>query len=407
MRRFTISFAVLLIASACLHAQTRLDLDDQLPPYLLNATLLNNGHFSITTNYTGENKTLIYREDGSGNRPVNYTSHIHLNIDDVIFQLPFENDPVTDLPPPPNPLEIERLYRDTVGGTPRVNAEMLAVMPGTTDSILTTLTMEPVARPSGGFIRISVAVQNIGSVARSIGVLMLIDTKIGDNDQAPIGTAFGYSGVETQFDQGVPPGMPQFWIAFEGTPLAPGLTARGNLRATDLIEPDRFIFGNWVDDAAAGVPGLFRAQWKERTASGLGFTDSAVLLVWDKEDQTPGPRLVRASTEIGLVDSLTVAFGSGGGGGGGGGGGSIGVAGPGSCLGVVTDVEEPCGETDYSPYSPHHRCNRCTWSQTPAQMTFRTWSCSWAHCHQASVALLFLRQSSLQHCSQMLQVFVC
>ena len=336
------------VAGRGLRAQTRLELIDQLPPYLLNATLLNNGHFSITTNYTSETKTIIYREDGSGNRPVNYTSHVHIKVDDIIFQMPFENDPNTDLPPPPNPLKITKLYRDTVFNRPRVNATMLAIMPGTSDTIVSTLTMEPVSRPSGGFIRMSVSVQNRSTRSHRVGVLMLIDTKIGDNDQAPIGTEYGYSGVETQFDAGGTPDMPEFWIAFEGTPLSPGLTARGNLRASDLIEPDRFIFGNWVDDATAGVPGLFRALWKERTASGLGFTDSAVLLVWDEEDLGQGGFRLHASTEIGLVDSLTVSFGSGGGGG----GGSVGVAGPGSCLGVVTDVEEPCGEPGYSPYTP-------------------------------------------------------
>src|SRR5688500_20183961 len=94
-------------------AQTQIRIVDALPPYLLSARLLDNGHFSITTRYTGEPKTLIYQEDGSGG-PINYTSHIHFKVDDVIFQLPFELNPVTRDVPPEHPLQITQLYRDTV-----------------------------------------------------------------------------------------------------------------------------------------------------------------------------------------------------------------------------------------------------------------------------------------------------
>ena len=349
MRLLAAIGALCLIGFGSMVSQTSLELVDQLPPYLLSARLLNNGHFSITTNYTSTTKTLIYREDGTGNRPVNYTSHIHVKVDDVVFQLPFESNPGTDLPPPPNPLKVLHLFRDTVAQRPRINALMLALMPGN-DSIRVTFTMEPVKRPSGGFIRLSVAVENAGTSAHNIGVLMLVDTKIGDNDRAPIGTAFGYSGVESEFRTSQVPGIPEFWIAFEGTPLAPGLTARGNLRESELIEPDRFLFGNWVDDNGTGTPGLFRVLWDERSPSGLSFTDSAILLLWEQEQMAARARRLLASTEIGIVDSLSVSFGSGGGGGG---GGSLGVAGPGECFNVATDDEIPCGELSYHPYSPN------------------------------------------------------
>ncbi|MBK6292848.1 MAG: hypothetical protein IPF59_14065 [Ignavibacteria bacterium] len=90
-----------------------------------------------------------------------------------------------------------RMFRDTVERRPRINYEMAAIMPGSGDSVRVTFTMEPVKRPSGGFIRLSVSALNRGASNHDVGVLMLIDTKIGDNDQAPIATAFGFSGVET------------------------------------------------------------------------------------------------------------------------------------------------------------------------------------------------------------------
>lgn len=346
------AIAVLMLCAVNLAAQTSLTLTDQLPPYLLSAVLLNNGHFAVSTGYTGTPKTIIYREDGTGNRPVNYTSHIHVRVDNVLFQLPFESDLTTDAPPPPNPLRLMRLFRDTVERRPRINYEMVAIMPGSGDSVRVTFTMEPVKRPSGGFIRMSVSALNRGASNHDVGVLMLIDTKIGDNDQAPIATAFGFSGVETSYEKRITPGMPEFWLALEGTPTAPGLAARGNLRASDLIEPDVFLFGNWVDDPTNNVPGLYRVQWKERIASGLTYTDSAILLIWDQNPLLRGQRKLLAATEIGIVDSLVVTNGTGGGGGGGGGGGSLGVAGAGSCLTIEAVKEDTCGRAGYRPYDP-------------------------------------------------------
>ncbi|MBK6420382.1 MAG: choice-of-anchor D domain-containing protein [Ignavibacteria bacterium] len=342
---------MMVYGAANLVAQTSLTLTDQLPPYLLSAVLLNNGHFAVSTGYTGTPKTIIYREDGTGNRPVNYTSHIHVRVDNVLFQLPFESDLTTDAPPPPNPLRLMRMFRDTVERRPRINYEMAAIMPGSGDSVRVTFTMEPVKRPSGGFIRLSVSALNRGASNHDVGVLMLIDTKIGDNDQAPIATAFGFSGVETSYEKRTSPGMPEFWLALEGTPTAPGLAARGNLRASDLIEPDVFLFGNWVDDPTNGIPGLYRVQWKERIASGLTYTDSAILLIWDQNPLLRGQRKLLAATEIGIVDSLVVTNGTGGGGGGGGGGG-LGVAGAGSCLTIEAVKEDTCGRAGYRPYDP-------------------------------------------------------
>ncbi|NQW29768.1 MAG: choice-of-anchor D domain-containing protein [Ignavibacteria bacterium] len=350
--RQCILFGVLLLCAFNAIAQTQLQLVDQLPPYNLTATLLNNGHFSVSTTYTGTSKTVIYSEDGSGNRPINYTSHIHVKVDNIVFQLPYELNPTTDAPPPPNPLKILRLFRDTVQRRPRINADMLALMPGNGDSIKITFTMEPVKRPSGGFIRFSVVTQNAGASSHSIGVLMLVDTKIGGNDQAPIATAFGYSGVEAQYTKGVGNGLPEFWLAIEGTPQAPGLAARGNLRAPELIEPNSFLFGNWVDDPLNNIAGLYRVLWKERIPSGLGYTDSAILLIWDELLMNRGARRLLAATEIGLVNSLVVTTGSGGGGGGGGGGGTLTVAGLGGCFVVDTVREDTCGKAGYSVYEP-------------------------------------------------------
>lgn len=353
LRSSLLGIGVMLFSVLGLHAQGRLSIVKVLSPYDLTATLLSNGHFSITTEYTGEVKTLIYQEDGSGGRPVNYTSHVHFKVDDVIFQLPYELNPITRDVPPQNPLTITRLYRDTVAGVPRINTDMVGIMPNG-DTMRFKLWMEPVKRPSGGFIRISTEVWNTTSTAHQVGVLQLIDTKIGDNDRAPIISAFGYETTETEFDKGVLPGMPPFWLGLEGSPTQPGLTARGNLTAPGLITPDYFLFGNWKDNTLVNAVGLALAQWDERRAVNTDYTDSSILLLWKEKTMNPGERETRSSTEIGLVDSLNVSFGSGGWGGIGLAGGGIGGGGGtgGGCLAFDTVAQGDCNDPNFHPYSP-------------------------------------------------------
>ncbi|MBS1538035.1 MAG: choice-of-anchor D domain-containing protein [Bacteroidetes bacterium] len=343
---------VLLFTSKISTAQTSLTINDALAPYKLSPTLLNNGHFSISTNYTTPTKGIIYREDGTSGKPINYTSFFHVKVDNIVFQQSYESDTSDFTIPTKNPIKVQSIFPDTISGTPRINARSFGVMPDG-DTIRFLFTMFPVKRSSGGFVRMSVTVQNSTSKKHSVGVLLLIDTKIGNNDQAPIATTFGYSTIEQQFDNGIAQGIPDFWLGLEGTPISPGLVARGNLRDDNLITPDRLLFGNWTDYTSQGIRGLGSVMWKERLASTNQYTDSGVLLIWDEEDFAIGQTKLKASTEIGIVDSLNVAFGGGnGGGGGGGGGGGFGLAGIGTCLSVEVQHENPCGIAGYSPYLP-------------------------------------------------------
>lgn len=340
----------LLFAPVCVSAQSLLTITDALPPYDLSAWLLNNGHFAIGTSYTGQPKPLIYREDGTGNRPVNYTSHLHIKVDGVVYKMGYEVDETTGQPPP-NQIVVRRLYRDTVSGRPRINADM-QILHGPGDTVNVVFTMEPVRRSTGGFIRMSVVAENRGRSTHNIGVLLLIDTKIGDNDRSPIATSFGYRTVETEYDASIPPGIPDYWLALEGSPVGPGLTARGNLIESELIRPDLVIIGNWVDDPSRGTIGLRLNEWDERRATGFDYSDSGVLLIWNPAPVSVGQRVLRAATELGIVDSLRVSQG---GGGGGGGGGGIVVAGPGGgngCIIADTVRETTCGDPTWHPYTP-------------------------------------------------------
>jgi hypothetical protein len=215
--------------------------------------------------------------------------------------------------------------------------------------------MEPSKRPSGGFIKMSVSADT-SSKSHDVGVLLLIDTKIGNNDRAPIVTSFGYYNTEQQFTDAVLPRIPDFWLALEGSPVQPGLTARGNLKEQGLLAPDFFMFGNWSDYTAQNtVKGLGKFLWKDRNADNtLTYTDSAVLLIWDEETVGAGQKKVLASTEIGIVDSLEVidAGSTTGGGQSGGAGDGIFYARPDGCVPFDTLHQTDCNDPDYHPYYP-------------------------------------------------------
>ncbi len=357
----TMFWIVLLLSCIILTKQATaedISLSNVFPQnYKFTALLLGNGHFSITTKYIGDTaKQLIYKDrDDNPVKPPNYSSHVHFMVDNVVFQLPYEENPATGVSPPQNPLYITELFRDTVAKNPRINARMYGVMPTTGDTVKFIFTMEPSKRPSGGFIKISATLDSM-KTSHNVGVLLLIDTKIGDNDQAPIVTSFGYYNTEREFPSATQPLMPEFWLALEGKPENPGLTARGNLSASGLITPDLFMFGNWTD-AAGNVKGLGSFIWKDRQADQtLLYWDSAVLLIWNPKNILPNRRVTLASTEIGIVDSLKVtdAWGRGSGSGGGGGGFGDGMyyASSSGCVSYDTLHQTNCADLTYHPYTP-------------------------------------------------------
>ncbi len=347
----------LCIFPMVLFSQQSLELVNVFPStYKFTAGLLRNGHFYINTKYIGDTtKQLIYREANTGITPINYTSHVHFKIDNIVFQLPFESDTVTQLPPPPNQLQITSLFRDSVQNIPRINATMNAVMPDG-ETIRFIFRMMPVKRPSGGFIRF-IAELDSSSKQHDIGVLLLIDTKIGNNDRAPIITSVGYYSKEKEFTKTGPNGIPEYWLALEGSPQNPQLTARGNLQASELIVPDLFLFGNWSDFSYnnQAIKGLNSFIWRDRGAADtLDYTDSAVLLIWNQK-KVSGKHLSLGSTEIGIVDSLEVVDASdtyGGGSGSGTGGDGIFYAMPNGCIEFDTLHQRDCNDFNYHPYTP-------------------------------------------------------
>jgi|GEM_PF-4811727 len=155
---------------------------------------------------------------------------------------------------------------------------------------------------------------NISTSQRQVGLRLLLDTMIGNNDGAPL-FAPGYGNIsqERDFSSG---GIPDYWIAWESPTFdSNGLKAKGFLRSGGITTPSRLIIAHWDDSLCPGAgPGLFSTAWDYTVNPNTSITcDSAVALYYNPVVLNPGQsRIVRtyyglAGTGSGLVLAPDVA----------------------------------------------------------------------------------------------------
>ncbi len=122
-------------------------------------------------------------------------------------------------------------------------------------------------------------VENKGQRNHKIGLRLLIDTFIGDNDGTPF-TVPGERGLVATFkDFPTAKDVPDFIQALEYPDLDhPGTIVQINLKLADKLAPDRVSLTHW--------PGFFFGAWGVNLEN-MG-TDSAVVLYWNPVDMKPG-----------------------------------------------------------------------------------------------------------------------
>jgi hypothetical protein len=130
---------------------------------------------------------------------------------------------------------------------------------------------------------------NISTSQRQVGLRLLLDTMIGDNDGAPF-FAPGYGNItqERDFSSG---SIPDYWIAWESPTFDPnGLKAKGFLRGSGITTPNRLIIAHWDDGLCPGTgPGLFSTAWDYTVNPNISITcDSAVALYYNPVVLNPG-----------------------------------------------------------------------------------------------------------------------
>lgn len=145
---------------------------------------------------------------------------------------------------------------------------------------------------------ITYRISNLDDKPHSIGIRVLLDTMLGDNDGAPFrvgekaltGAAWLY-GAE----------IPDYWLAFDSL-SDPHVVAQGTLRGLHAVTPDRVCFTDWGTAADE--------MWSISVEPGTPFIrkdeeelDSAVALFWDPVELGAGAsRTVTTYYGLGGVD---------------------------------------------------------------------------------------------------------
>ncbi len=146
------------------------------------------------------------------------------------------------------------------------------------DGIAFTQRLTPTFWGDNATVLIEYTATNTSATTKQVGVLLFLDTMIGDNDYAPIATEYGYFAVEREF---VSPNIPTYWQAFESSPWQPpdSLIGGGVLVGGSAVPPDRVVFGDFWS--------MHNVRWNY-TLSGDPYSDSAVLFRWDAKPLAPG-----------------------------------------------------------------------------------------------------------------------
>ena len=150
------------------------------------------------------------------------------------------------------------------------------------DGLAVTQTLTPSNNPytnRADTVRIAVTATNTTGEALSPGLRIMLDTMIGQNDQAPFFVpGSGNFNTEREFlgDQ-----MPAYWKSFEAPDYnQASLKGQGIVTGEDAVKPDRLVFATW--------PNIKDSAWDYRVDPNLLVGDSAVALYWEPRELAAG-----------------------------------------------------------------------------------------------------------------------
>ena len=131
--------------------------------------------------------------------------------------------------------------------------------------------------------RISYQITNRGDKPHLVGLRVVLDTMLGENDGAPLRAGDKAIDSAMQLAGG---DLPDYWQAFDSL-SQPAVIAQGTLRGSGLTPPDRLEMVDWGT--------LADSPWSFPFPTGAGFTrsgeqesDTAVALFWDPTPLKPG-----------------------------------------------------------------------------------------------------------------------
>lgn len=125
-------------------------------------------------------------------------------------------------------------------------------------------------------VEVKYVVTNESDTEKNVGLRIMMDTMLGDNDSAPFRIPqYGAVTTETEYTGDE---IPQFWQAFDNL-TSPSVIAQGRLYQTEEDKPDKVQFCNWR--------GLSNCNWEYTTHPGSGNGDSGVAMTWYETPLAP------------------------------------------------------------------------------------------------------------------------
>ncbi|MEW6557464.1 MAG: hypothetical protein AB1349_08935 [Elusimicrobiota bacterium] len=159
-------------------------------------------------------------------------------------------------------------------------------------------------------LKIEYTITNLSIEPHKVGLRILLDTYLGNNDGAPFSVP-GLGSVTTDTAL-TSDRIPDYWYVFDNL-SEPTVSAMGMLHLLGYIEPDKVVFSNWRR--------LFDSMWDINLKSGrifrvfLGGLDSACAIYWNPVVFNPGQVKKYGITygiykpTIKLGDAINVAIG--------------------------------------------------------------------------------------------------
>lgn len=134
----------------------------------------------------------------------------------------------------------------------------------------------------------SYSVKNMGATSHSVGVRIMFDTMLGDNDSSPFRIPnVGDTSSETDLSGN---DVPEFWQSFDSI-KSPKVIAQGTIKHNNSSDPDRIRFTNW-NMATSNL-------WDYNRALGTSNGDSAVCIYWNPKNLSTGD-VLNCTTHYGL-----------------------------------------------------------------------------------------------------------
>lgn len=290
-------FLILLCMATTLWAQTPTDnrslvVANEFIQIVANNQSLDRGRFAIETtagnpdSLTDNNQSLIF------GRPLPWTSYTTILVDNVPVIFGGVNKKIQKRSGQ------QYIFGDVLRQERLTDGIQTVV--GITQNVQATQTLRFFRNPStkvNDAVLIAYEVHNQSEIAKKIGIRIMLDTKLGDNDGAPL--RIGHLAVESE-KQVLKKDFFPYWQAFDSL-SSPNVVAQGvlDLPESGILPPDRVILANWG--------GLVDYPWEYPIQEGRSFIragetekDTALALYWDPIVVAPkGKRTVKTLYGLG------------------------------------------------------------------------------------------------------------